>query len=75
MFATEILSYVLAQLSRGKILRMYFYALYPQSNTMKRVVVKCNRVKQPSIREQYAKAFVHEINIKLAKGWNPFLFV
>jgi len=73
MFATEILSYVPAQLSKGKIVRVYFYALHPQSNTMKRVVVKCNRIKQPSIREQYAKALVHEINIKLAKGWNPFI--
>jgi hypothetical protein len=73
MFATEILSYVPAQLSKGKILRVYFYALHPQTNTMKRVVVKCNKIKKATIREQYANALVHEINIKLAKGWNPFV--
>jgi integrase len=73
MFATEILGYVPAQLSKGEITRVFYYVLHPQTGKMKRMVVKCNRIKQATIREQYAKAIVHELNIKLAKGWNPFI--
>jgi integrase len=72
---TSYLDYVPAELRENKEWYIEFYAKDPSSGTLKRKRVKVNRVKSVSERRRYAKRMAHEINMKLAKGWSPFMEV
>ncbi len=66
------LSYIPAQVSDKKICRVFYYAIDPATEKLKRVVVKCNRLKSKSQNLALAKRMCEEINIRLRDGWNPF---
>lgn len=65
--------YVPAQVSDKQICRIYYYARNPDSGRLERVVVKCNRIKQKSLRLRYARTIADNINRRLREGWNPFV--
>lgn len=66
-------NYVPAQVSVGKITRIYYYAINPISEKLERVVVKCNRIKNKTERLKYARTIADNINARLRDGWNPFV--
>jgi len=71
LFHTQ--GYLPAELREGKIWRIVYYALNPQIGKLERIVIKCNRTTNISLRRAYAKKLCNDINTKLASGWNPFL--
>jgi len=71
LFQTQ--GYIPAELREGKRWEIVYHAINPQTGKLVRKQIKCNRITQLSLRRAYAKKLCHEINIKLASGWNPFL--
>jgi len=71
LFHTQ--GYLPAELREGKRWEVVYYALNPQTGKLARKQIRCNRIVQLSLRRAYAKKLCHEINVKLASGWNPFL--
>lgn len=67
-----MIDYIPAQLSDGKEWYIYFYAIHPDTNKLKRKKIKINRIKPISLRRRQAKKIIVDINIKLAAGWNPW---
>lgn len=65
--------YIPCQVSFKKSCRLYFYAYNPETSKLKRVVIKCNTIKNRSERLKYAKTYCECINDKLRNGWNPFV--
>ncbi|MDR2906980.1 MAG: site-specific integrase [Bacteroidales bacterium] len=71
IFATQ--DYLPAELHELKTWRIVYYAMNPAIGKLARKSIKCNRIKNLSLRRTYAKKLCAEINVKLASGWNPFL--
>lgn len=65
--------YVPAQVSVGKITRIYYYAKNPLTGKLERIVVKCNRIKNKTERTRQARIIADNINARLREGWNPFI--
>jgi len=65
--------YLPAELHECETWVITYYALNPQTGKLHRKNVKCNRIKNITLRRAYAKKLCAEINAKLASGWNPFL--
>lgn len=65
--------YVPAQVSCGKICRVYYYVLNPNTEELERKVVKCNKLSNKSDNKKYAQLVADSITKKLHKGWNPFV--
>ena len=65
--------YIPARLVEGKEWYVFFYALDPYSQRLRRKRVKFNRIKNKLERRRIAQQLVVKINRKLAEGWNPFL--
>ncbi len=70
-FATQ--GYLPAELHELKTWRIVYYAIHPETGKLARKAIKCNRIKNLSLRRAFAKKMCSEINEKLASGWNPFL--
>lgn len=73
---TPAITYLPAQYKEGKDgTRSYvhYHVLRPGTDKLVRQRVYFDRIHLTSHRRQQAKAFVAEINAKLAKGWNPFI--
>lgn len=71
----EFIDFIPAQVSNGKIVRIYYYAYNPTKQKLDRVVIKCNRLKLKRENLTLAKRICFELNEKLKDGWNPFLSV
>ncbi len=66
------IDYIPAQISNGKICRIYYYAKNPGTQKLERFVIKCNRMKSKSENLRLAKKICAEVNDNLREGWNPF---
>ena len=60
-----------AQVMGDKELYVCYYVLDPASDKLKRMRIRCNRVKCPKERKRYTALLCAEINRKLYNGWNP----
>lgn len=65
--------YVPAQLHEVKVWYISYYVKHPQSGELRLKRMKVNRIKPIMERRKFAKQLVHDINLKLANGWNPFI--
>lgn len=70
---SAMIDYIPAQLSDGKDWQIYFYAIDPDTNKLKRKRVRINKIHPISLRRKQAKKIINDINMKLAAGWNPFV--
>ncbi len=60
-----------AEVKRNKELYVCYYVLDPASDKLKRMRVRCNRIKNRREQFRYATLLCTEINRKLLNGWNP----
>lgn len=65
--------FIPAKLVEGKAWYIVFYAVNPQTETLKRIRIKFNKVKAIKMRRELARKMIAEINRKLEAGWNPFV--
>jgi integrase len=68
-----LLDYIPAAIHPGKDFHVSYYVVNPDTNQLERKKVRLNRIKKVSDRNATARRLVHTINMKLAKGWNPFI--
>ena len=69
---TTFVDFKPAQISKGKCFYVFYWVVNPFTNRMERIRIKLNHI-EPKERKRYAQRFVHELNIKLYNGYNPFL--
>ena len=50
-----------------------YYVLDPTNDKLKRIRIRCNRIRSPRERVKYATLLCSEINRKLYNGWNPLV--
>lgn len=62
--------YVPAQVSTGKIIRVFYYAKTADGK-LKRYVIKCNRGRNKAECLKRARMVAAELNLKLEYGWSP----
>ncbi|MGM9763376.1 MAG: tyrosine-type recombinase/integrase [Candidatus Cryptobacteroides sp.] len=67
------LDYIPAKLSQGIDWYVYFYVTDPVTQTMRRVRIKINRIKNKKERLKVARQMIVALNERLALGWNPFI--
>ena len=60
-----------AQVMRNKEVYVCYYVLDPTNDKLKRMRVRCNRIKSRREQIKYASLVCAEINRKLYDGWNP----
>lgn len=65
------LPYRSAQVYTGKTWYIAFYVTSPHSGRLERVRIKFNRIKHLPTRRKEAKEMCRQINMQLARGWNP----
>lgn len=68
---TPLVDYVPARLSEGKEWVVVWYVKDPITQKMTRYRKKFNRIKPISKRRAAARAFIANVNERLALGWNP----
>lgn len=71
--ATPFVDFRPAQVMRNKEVYVCYYVLDPTNDKLKRIRVRCNRIKNPRERTKYATLLCTEINRKLYNGWNPLI--
>ena len=71
--ATPFIDFRPAQVMRNKEVYVCYYVLDPTNDKLKRMRVRCNRIKNPRERAKYANMLCAEINRKLYNGWNPLI--
>lgn len=71
--ATPFIDFRPAQVMRNKEVYVCYYVLDPTNDKLKRMRVRCNRIKNPRERAKYAALLCAEINRKLYNGWNPLI--
>ncbi|MCR4856913.1 MAG: hypothetical protein K5890_01770 [Bacteroidales bacterium] len=69
--ATPFIDFRPAEVRKNKETYILYYVLDPTSDKLKRMRVRCNRVKSPGERKRYTALLCAEINRKLYSGWNP----
>ena len=67
------ISYIPARLTEGKEWYVSYYVIYPPTGQMRRKRIKINRIKSATLRRKMARRLIVDINLKLDKGWNPFI--
>ena len=60
-----------AQVMRNKEVYVCYYVLDPTNDKLKRMRLRCNRIKSRREQIKYASLVCAEINRKLYDGWNP----
>lgn len=70
---TPFLQYVPAKLHEAKEWYVAFQVIDPQTNALKRVRIKFNRIVNIRERRKAGREFVNTLNEQLALGWNPLL--
>jgi len=71
-----LINYIPARLIEGKTWTVVFYVENPKStkqNKLERQRIRVGRIKSVTERRKFGRKLVHEINVKLAEGWNPIL--
>ena len=71
--ATPFIDFRPAQVMGDKEVYVCYYVLDPTSDKLKRMRIRCNRIKSPRERAKYATLLCAEINRKLYNGWNPLI--
>ena len=71
--ATPFIDFRPAEVRKNKETYILYYVLDPTSDKLKRMRVRCNRVKSPGERKRYTALLCAEINRKLYNGWNPLI--
>ena len=69
--ATPFIDFRPAEVRKNKETYFLYYVLDPASDKLKRMRVRCNRVKSPGERKRYTALLCAEINRKIYSGWNP----
>jgi hypothetical protein len=69
---SNLVKYVPAELHENKEWYISYYVLHPETNNLKRKVIRLNRMKSITARRKWAKEIVRDLNIKLSTGWNPY---
>lgn len=64
-----------AQVMGIKEVYVCFYVSDPATGKLKRVRIRCNRIKDKKEQKRYANVLCAKINSMLYKGWNPFMSV
>lgn len=68
---TPFLDFKPAEVKRNKEVYVAFYVLDPTNEKLKRIRIRCNRIKNRREQYIYASRLCFEINKKLYEGWNP----
>lgn len=71
--ATPFVDFRPAQIMGDKEVYVCYYVLDPTNDKLKRMRIRCNRIKNPRERTKYATLLCGEINRKLYNGWNPLM--
>lgn len=71
--ATPFIDFRPAEVRKNKETYILYYVLDPTTDRLKRMRVRCNRVKSPGERKRYTALLCAEINRKLYNGWNPLI--
>ena len=71
--ATPFIDFRPAEVRKNKETYILYYVLDPTTDKLKRMRVRCNRVKSPGERKRYTALLCAEINRKLYNGWNPLI--
>jgi hypothetical protein len=68
------LNYIPAELKENPS-RWYirYYVKNPDTGKLARKTIKLNRIKSVTLRRTTGRLLVNELNVKLARGWNPFI--
>ncbi|MBO7585932.1 MAG: tyrosine-type recombinase/integrase [Bacteroidales bacterium] len=69
--ATPFIDFRPAEVRKNKETYILYYVLDPTSDKLKRMRVRCNRIKNRREQLRYATLLCAEINRKLYSGWNP----
>jgi integrase len=69
----NLLSFKLAELSKGKEWFIHYYVINPATGKLHRKKIKLNWIKSIPERKKYADLLRKEINQKLYNNWNPFI--
>ena len=69
----SLLKYIPCTLTEGKEWYISYYCTYPDTNTLRRIRIKFNRIKNIKQRRIAAKRVIADIDTKLQQGWNPFI--
>ena len=62
-----------AQVMRNKEVYVCYYVLDPTNDKLKRMRVRCNRIRNRREQLKYTALLCAEINRKLYNGWNPLI--
>ena len=71
--ATPFIDFRPAEVKVNKEVYVAYYVLDPASDKLKRMRVRCNRIKNRRKSLQYASLLCANINRKLYSGWNPLI--
>ena len=71
--ATPFVDFRPAQVMGDKEVYVCYYVLDPTNDKLKRMRIRCNRIKNLRERAKYATLLCAEINRKLYNGWNPLI--
>lgn len=71
--ATPFVDFRPAQVMGDKEVYVCYYVLDPTCDKLKRMRIRCNRIKNLRERTKYAILLCTEINRKLYNGWNPLI--
>ena len=71
--ATPFIDFRPAQVMGDKEVYVCYYVIDPTNDKLKRMRIRCNRIKNPRERAKYATLLCAEINRKLYNGWNPLI--
>lgn len=72
---TQIITYLPAQLHKGKEFYIDYYICRPGCSNLQRKKIKLNKIRKKTTAsefDRYCRILVKELNEKLAFGWNPF---
>lgn len=69
--AFDLLGYVPAEPHFGELTYIDYYVRDPITRGKRRMRIKLNHVQGVAERKAYAREVCREVNIKLARGWNP----
>lgn len=70
---TPFIDFRPAQVMGQKEVYVCYYVVDPTSDKLKRMRIRCNRIRNPRERTRYAALLCSEINRKLYNGWNPLI--
>ena len=71
--ATPFVDFRPAQVMGDKEAYVCYYVIDPTNDKLKRMRIRCSRIKNPRERAKYATLLCAEINRKLYNGWNPLI--